>query len=329
MLNKVSNDRQEVEKSWKLPQLTQDLIEITQKDHLSQSYEIGLYGILLGHSIERIRLNLGWEKSNSVRTHLSRGLYTDIKILLNYDNEAKISGSKIAGLLETDYKKQPLSIVEIDEEYLSPALVNFIQTEQTRQRECDPNRESIAVSLLVKKADEQIENKKFVEAIKTCKEALEKDISFLGMGIKIASCFHELGLYDDTWGICQFLLECNMRDELRSTICTFLGDIQQTKALKRYNRNQVTDALYYFSRSKELDENSVIPVWNTVRTLLLFRNYDISYLQRAKILIPELFRIIELPESNFKDKQSEIIKEAKEIVGLDKSWMKNLEKLER
>ena len=112
-------------------------------------------------------------------------------------------------------------------------------------------------------------------------------------------------------------------------MCSSDLDIQQTKALKRYNRNQVTDALYYFSRSKELDENSVIPVWNTVRTLLLFRNYDISYLQRAKILIPELFRIIELPESNFKDKQSEIIKEAKEIVGLDKSWMKNLEKLER
>ena len=53
MLNKVSNDRQEVEKSWKLPQLTQDLIEITQKDHLSRGE------VMEAHILQRKQGGLG------------------------------------------------------------------------------------------------------------------------------------------------------------------------------------------------------------------------------------------------------------------------------
>lgn len=326
MLNDFKYEHDESSEKWDLINLIQDLETIKGKS-LSIFEKNCLYCFLCRYNIKYIASKLGWS-IKSVRTELSRGIYIYIKILLDRD---RINCNDIANCLESKYGKQLLIkskffsdeyLLSTCDDYRSKSII-ALALEKIENHDFnlyDLEREDEETEILLKYADARAKLNEFDKAIIVYKEALEKYSSNLSVLTQIASCLYSLGFYRDSCDICNFVLCYEKENKIKLAAYNLLGVIYREWALFQNNDLYLCNAVYYFTKARDLSEFDVLPIWQIIEILLRFKRNDLNYLSKVKIAISDLLRIIEHPQSNFYFHQEHIFKETREVLANIEEW---------
>ena len=329
--------------------------------------EACIRGLLCGHNPKFIASQIGW-KASALRTELSRRIYPYLSQLFDEeekdeeekDEEEKIEWNKVPRLFEREgYKYPPLKILKRDLlnlELVSDRINNRQIIRATKiinsvEKLLEKNDNSpvknlngfskLEVENLTNKGDESSKQEDFINALNFYRKALMINPSLIFILVKIASCYHKLKLYKNSFFICDFalsLLEKSQNESyLKSRIYNFLGEIFRELASENYQEDYIMSAFLLYQQARYYSPDYILPVWNIAYLFIsAFKNYPLTskeynyHVERAKSALDDFKSAASRPESNFQSNRKEIIADAERAFeGLSEPWQKEFYELKQ
>ncbi len=334
-------------KRWDLEALYSDIASIKRLE-LTDWEKTCLRGLLCGYHPKAIASKIYWTAS-ALRTELSRRLYPYISTLVDAE---RITWNKVSKLLKAGYEYPPLKILKRDLlnlEFISDQIKNrsIIRAAEIINSLKNSNSTRFSKS----EADnfhiqghEKEKQQDFSNAIYFYKEALLRNTSLIAVLFRIARCYDRLKLYKNSFFICDFVLS-RIKDnqdkthsekrKLKSHIYTFLGGVFHELALENPQRYYITSANYFYNEAQHYSPYNVLPLWNLVDLFISVSKQCLAtseehndYLHSARAELHRFKSTASTPESNFRQNQETIIRDAQRVFeGLDEWWEQQLYEL--
>ncbi len=316
---------------------------------LNYTQKCGIVGLCMGWSPSKIASKIVKKKSY-LRTELSTKLYKYIYVLLEkkgiyqkqkeekasykkihqglvqllgqFQNSLNISNSAFGNCITPSVRAKTLINIA-QAELLNPVKVGLLSLDLARLNE------------QINDADKLCNEQKYEKALIKYQSLINhifawypSEIQFLGVLVKMVSCYNALEAYEDVEDLSYFALKYIKHKKARSDLYSYRAGVYHEKYRRTNNPQYLRIAESFYLEAKEIDQNDSVLLWDFFDLYVEAQKREhngIDYTQSMILAWNDFLKQQQNPNSNYERYKHKIIQDKDRILkeNPNNQWLYN------